>query len=160
MQSLHNATDSKALQHATSVAEVALLVTRFVRAQAIKLHPAGMTLGQFRALAFLSATPDCAPSELAEHLMITRPAATRLIEQLVKNGLVTRQSHSEDRRRQQLSVTAEGKTRLDAYYATTRGLIAQRLARLAPHDRDAVQAAFELVRPLFESGASTDLTMP
>jgi DNA-binding MarR family transcriptional regulator len=135
---------------AESVVEVGLQITRFVRAEALRMHPAGLTLGQFRALAYVNSAPHCAPSELAEHLMLSRPAVTRLIEQLVQHGLVTREAAQDDRRRQRLAVTKDGKVRLDAYYTATRGLVAERLAALSPDERDLVIRAFERVRSLFD----------
>jgi DNA-binding MarR family transcriptional regulator len=135
---------------AESVVEVGLQITRFVRAEALRMHPAGLTLGQFRALAYVNSAPHCAPSELAEHLMLSRPAVTRLIEQLVQHGLVTREAAPDDRRRQRLAVTKDGKVRLDAYYTATRGLVAERLAALSPDERDMVIRAFERVRLLFD----------
>jgi DNA-binding MarR family transcriptional regulator len=143
---------------AESVMEVGLSITRFVRAEALRMHPAGLTLGQFRALAYINSAPHCAPSELAEHLMVSRPAVTRLIEQLVQHGLVTREAASDDRRRQRLAVTPDGKVHLDAYYAATRGLVAERLATLSPDERDVVARAFERVRLLLERTPSAQST--
>src|SRR5438876_534222 len=48
-----------------------------------------LTMGQFRTLSHLAAG-YATPAELAEHLVVTRPTITRLVDGLVRKGLVER----------------------------------------------------------------------
>src|SRR5512146_586058 len=91
---------------AAAVMEVGLLVSRVVRTGAWWRPPSGLTTPQFRSLAFVNAYPGSAPSELATYLMLTRPSASKLVEQLVRRGLVRRRTDEADRRRSVLTVTA------------------------------------------------------
>ncbi len=140
---------------AADVVDVGLAVSRLVRAQLRRDAPGGLTLPQIRALAFVSADPACSPSQLAEYLMLSRPAVTRLIDSLVEHQLVTRRAHPDDRRRLQLAVTGAGRDRLDRYFVRARAIIADRLARLQPDDRAAVRHAMQLVLPVV-AGAPTE----
>lgn len=150
MQQLHGATVSPALDRcAAAVLDAGLLVSRFVRAAMWRHRPAGLSVVQFRALTFLNAHPDSGPSELAEYLMLSRPAATRLVDQLAAKKLLARRVDADDRRRLTLGITAAGRKNLDAYFAAARALVAERLASLPAAERDAVTRAMELLRPRF-----------
>src|SRR5581483_3183536 len=89
---------------AVAVMDAGLLVSRFVRAELWRQKPAGLSLAQFRGLAYVNAYPDCAPSELADYLMLTRPAVTRLVDELVRRRVLGRRVDAEDRRRQTLAL--------------------------------------------------------
>ncbi len=68
----------------------------------------GLTPTQVHALADLWQHPALPMSELAEHLQITRSTATRIVDVLVKKGLVARTVSREDRRRQEVELTNKG----------------------------------------------------
>lgn len=133
---------------AAEVLDLGLAVSRLVRAQLRRHSPGGLTLPQIRALALIRADPACAPSQLAEYLMLSRPAVTRLLDALVRQRLITRHAHPGDRRRLRLAATEAGHDRLDAYFAAARAIIADRLTRLPPDDRTAVRRAMRMVHPL------------
>jgi DNA-binding MarR family transcriptional regulator len=156
MQQLTDATNAAALERcAGAVLEAALAVSRYVRAEMWRRRPGGMTVPQFRALAHVNADPECAPSQLAESLMLSRPAITRLLDELVRKGLLVRRPDADDRRRQLLSLTAEGRARLESYYGQARTLLAERLAALAAAERELLTEAMERLGPVF-GGAGRD----
>lgn len=125
------------------------MVSRFVRAEMWRRRPGGLRLPQFRALAFINADPACSPSQLAEYLLLSRPAITRLLDELEKQRLVKRRPAETDRRRLNLSLTAKGQSLLDAYFTDARALLAERLAPLTPEERATVTSAMALVLPRF-----------
>ncbi len=133
---------------ASAVVDAGLAVSRLVRAQLRRTRPHGLTLPQIRALAFVNADPACAPSQLAEYLMLSRPAVTRLLDGLVRRKLVTRHPDPDDRRRLRLSLTSAGRVRLESYFRAARAIVATRLGALSPSDRRAVERAMRLVLPL------------
>ena len=134
---------------AVAVMDAGLLVSRFVRAELWRQKPAGLSLAQFRGLAYVNAYPDCAPSELAEYLMLTRPAVTRLVDELARRRLLGRRVDAEDRRRQTLSLTAAGRRMLDSHLVLVRRLVADRLESLSASERERVRSAMALVVPHF-----------
>ncbi|HEU4989203.1 MAG TPA: MarR family transcriptional regulator [Gemmatimonadaceae bacterium] len=146
---------SSADRCAAAVLDLGLAVSRLVRAQMRRGQPHGLTLPQLRALGFVNADPDCAPSQLAEYLMLGRPAVTRLLDILVKRRLITRRPHPDDRRRLQLALTRAGHATLDAYYARARAIVAERLAPLPERERALVRRVMARVLPLVAPAAPT-----
>lgn len=136
---------------AVAVMDAGLLVSRFVRAELWRQKPAGLSLAQFRGLAYVNAYRDCAPSELAGYLMLTRPAVTRLVDELVRRRLLGRRVDADDRRRQTLALTVAGRRMLDSHLTLVRRLVAERLESLSGAERERVRAAMALVAPHFVS---------
>lgn len=141
---------------AADLVDLGLAVARLVRAQLRRRTTPGMTLPQLRALGFVNADPDCAPSELAEYLMLSRPAVTRLLNGLVRRRLIVRRAHTADRRRLELSLTPRGKAHLEAYFEEARSIVAGRLAGLSPQDRSTVRRAVRLALPLIATTTASD----
>ncbi|GAB3474400.1 MarR family winged helix-turn-helix transcriptional regulator [Amycolatopsis cihanbeyliensis] len=57
---------------------------------------------------FLSFHDGATAVELAEHLGVTKQAAVQLVDELVRNGYVTRGPHPTDRRSRLVSLSARG----------------------------------------------------
>src|SRR3954462_6715327 len=105
----------------------------------VELGEAGLSLPQFRLLAYLS-TGSAGPSPAALELSTSRPSVTSLVDGLVAKGLVARHAHADDRRRVTLVLTPEGLQTLAA--ADT--VIAGRLGELAEYlDGDEAARAYE-----------------
>lgn len=145
---------------AAAVLDVGLLVSRFVRAGMWHHRPAGLTLNQFRALNFLNAYPDASPSELAVYLLLSRPAVTRLVDDLVAKRLLARRPGEADRRRIGLSLTAAGRKHLDDYFAGARRIVAERLAPLTAAERATVTRAMALVSAHFDRPRRLEAARP
>jgi DNA-binding MarR family transcriptional regulator len=141
---------------AAAVMDAGLLVSRFVRAELWRHKPEGLTIAQFRALAYVNAYPDCAPSEVADYLMLSRPAVTRLVDELAKRHLLARRPDDTDRRRLALSATANGRRMLDSHFTLVRKLVAERLTTLNGEERHRVHAAMELLAPHFIGGRARE----
>ena len=67
-----------------------------------------LTVPQVRAVLFLRREPESGLSRLADHLGISRPAASVLVNVLVRQGLAMRSPDPVERRRIRLSLTPEG----------------------------------------------------
>ncbi len=67
----------------------------------------GLSQGRFLILIVMNRQPDVpmAPSVLAEKIGVKRPTMTGLIDGLERDLLIKRQSHSHDRRKQELWMT-------------------------------------------------------
>ncbi|HET7321839.1 MAG TPA: MarR family winged helix-turn-helix transcriptional regulator [Longimicrobiaceae bacterium] len=141
---------------AAAVMDVGLRVSRVVRREAWRSRSASLTDAQYRTLAMVNAYPDSAPSEVAEYLMLSRPAMTRVLDELVRMRLVSRRTDTQDRRRLTLRVTARGQRRLDEQFAVARDAVASRLGELTAAECEQVTRALELLRPSFELPALAD----
>lgn len=122
---------------------------RTIRREMRRQRAADLSVPRFRALGYLSRHPGAPLAELAEHLGLTAPATSRLVEGLVVRGYASRQTNASDRRSVALTVTAKGAEMLAAAQAHVRGHLAETLAALSADERATVARAAELLRPLF-----------
>jgi DNA-binding MarR family transcriptional regulator len=129
--------------------DVALLVTRMARAHAWRHRVSELSDVQLRVLALINAHPGCAPSALADYILLSRPAVTRVVDQLVVQKLVIRQVAPADRRRVTLRTTAAGRRRVEDYLEGARAALAACLADLTPSQRRTVRRAMDILRPHF-----------
>ncbi|HET9441686.1 MAG TPA: MarR family winged helix-turn-helix transcriptional regulator, partial [Acidimicrobiales bacterium] len=113
----------------------------------------GLTLPQYRLLAFLSGGPERAAA-LAGRLDVTRPSLTALVDGAVARGLVERTAAPDDRRGVRHTVTPAG---LDAL-ARADAIVATRLAEVSGHlaaaDARRVLEGLELLGRALEAAAA------
>ena len=86
-------------------------VARLGRVFEKRLADEGMTLAQFRVLAFLS-EGEWAASKVADRLAVSRPSLTALVDGLVEQGWVERKESPTDRRSVLHHLTGPGRDRL------------------------------------------------
>lgn len=94
-----------------------------------------LTNSQYRLLTLLSAEQGQRLTDLSDAMLFHRSTITRLIDSLEAKGLVCRVAHSDDRRAQQVGLTAAGlEVRERARTAHETSLV-ERLATLSPDDQ-------------------------
>ena len=108
-----------------------------------------MSVMQFRTLLFLNRNPGTSPSAVAEHLGLTRPTVTNMIDGMVANRLVARGDSSADRRRVTLSLTTRGQDLLEGAHEGTQARLGEILAGLSPEELEAVHRVMQLLHGLF-----------
>ncbi len=113
----------------------------------------GLSIAQFRALDYLSLHPQVSLNVLAEHLGLTPPTASKLIQKLVCNKVVARRVAS-DRRRVSLSVTQSGSTALAMARAETRQQLSDGLRSLSAHELDSLSVALRALERAFSQGGN------
>ncbi len=87
---------------------------------------------QLRTLAFLHRNPGSCLFRVAEHLGVTRPTASVIVERLVRRGMVTRAANPQERRRIVLDLTSTGAWHLQRARQATQTWMAAALSRLSP----------------------------
>ncbi len=122
---------------------------RVVRTEMRARRTPDLTVPQFRALAFVRRHRGASLSEAADHIGLTPPSMSKLMDGLVARGLVTREGHARDRRRVTLALTRRGRGTLRAASAATRAQLAARLAALPSAERATVAAAMRALRAVF-----------
>ena len=83
---------------AAALMEVAPLVMREIRMRMRQHRGPELSVPQFRALGYLRRHPACSLTALAEHLGLSLPATSRMVEALVAAGLIVREPSASDRR--------------------------------------------------------------
>ena len=102
-------------------------VARLARHVEQALGDVGLSLPQYRVLAYLVELDGAAASPLAGRLGVTRPSVTALVDGLVGRGLVERRACDVDRRRVEHHLTEAGA----AVLADADAAVEARLDRLA-----------------------------
>jgi len=136
---------------AAELLEVVPQVMRTIRAQMRQHRAAELSVPEFRTLGFLNKHTGASLTAAADHIGLTLPSMSKLIDGLVERKLVTREFDALDRRRVTLALTARGRALLQAAYAHTQAFLAELLAVLSPADRTTVIEAMRVLEPLFVS---------
>jgi DNA-binding MarR family transcriptional regulator len=103
----------------------------------------GITGGQATLLWHISEKPGIGLRELAELEGIATPTASGLVDRLERAELVERVRSQTDRRRVGLTSTAAGRRLLQAVRARRTVWLAERLERLSPGERAAIESALQ-----------------
>jgi DNA-binding MarR family transcriptional regulator len=113
-------------------------------------------------LHFLSLVADAGPvsaTRLASALDVSQPTASRVLQSLESEGLVTRQADDKDGRVSHYLVTAQGRRALDRVHRYHVDLLGTALADTEPRHRAALAAAVtELVQRLHRPDSSSRRT--
>lgn len=108
-----------------------------------------MSIPQFRALLFLNRNEDASLSQVAEHIGLTLPSMSSMIDGLVAGGLATRETSPHDRRRMTLTLTARGRTTLQSALEATEAYLRELFRTLPSAERATIVRAMQTLRPLF-----------
>src|SRR5512136_916163 len=132
---------------AQEILEVVPAVMRTIRTEMRRHRTADLSVPQFRTLAFIDRQADASLSDVAEHIGLTLPSMSKIVDGLVARNLVTRQTHATDRRRMMLALTPRGQTALQTSRAATRACLAEDLVALSDRQRETIAQALEILRP-------------
>src|SRR5208283_1728662 len=133
--------DNATRQCAREILETVPLVMRFIRGQVRPRRTAGLSLPRFRTLVFLGRVNNSSLSAVAEHLGLSLPAMSRLINGLVNDRLVERQLVSTNRRQIALTLTVRGQATLERARNKIRLRLADSLKNLPAAEQKTVQRA-------------------
>ena len=136
---------------AHEVFEVVPLAMRAIRAEMRSRRALGLSVPQFRTLAFLNRNEGASLSDLAEYIGLTLPSMSKMVDGLVVRQLVTRRDSSVDRRYVTLALTPLGKSTWEAARQGTQARLAEMLATLPPEERNTVVLAMQALRRVFAS---------
>ncbi len=115
------------------------LMPRFVRGMARQesnyLTQGKITIPQFWTLEYLSRQKGCLMSELADYIDVSRPAATGLIDRLIKQGLVKREVVPDDRREVWVNITSKGQGIVSHIQNQKRRALEQIFSKISSRER-------------------------
>jgi len=135
---------------ATAVLETVPAVMRRIRSEMRAAATPTLTVPQMRALMFIGRHPETNLSALAEHLGIGLTGASGLVDRLVRDDLVARDTDPHERRKIRLTVTAAGQARRDQALSAARRSMTARLAGLSSEELATVNDALRILRSLPE----------
>ena len=102
-----------------------------IRTAAQAALPEACSLMQVKTLDFISRSREPSMSAVAEFLKITSPGATMVVDKLVENGELLRETDPRDRRVIRLSVTPKGHKALERSHEIIATLLNERLSKLS-----------------------------
>lgn len=119
------------------------------------VRPAGITALQYTALTVLQRGRDVTAAQLARNSFVTTQSMADLVGALERQGLISRERDSADRRRVTLSLTPQGQRLLDDHAAPVAALEATMVARLTPGQTSDLGAALNSCRAALAEESST-----
>ena len=127
------------------------LIMRSIRKEMRSHRSPGLSVPQFRALAFAGMNSGATLGELADHLGLMPPAASAIVEGLVSMNLIERSSNTADRRRICLALTTTGQEKLTNTRKIARKCLAEMFFSLSGTECGKISNAMKKLRGLFRN---------
>jgi len=124
---------------AQELLETVPALMRRIREESRRYRPRSLTVPQMRALGYIRRNTGTSLAPLAEHLGVTPPTASALVERLVRLDLVRREPDPKERRRAVLTISPEGKALFAWTTARIRETLRNDLRSLSPGDLDEIR---------------------
>lgn len=137
-------------QTAEALMETVSAIHRAIRREMRKARPGEISMQQFRALGIIAHHPGASLSLVAQHLGLTNASVSRLVDGLVRAGLIDRAESPEDRRKLLLNLTTEGVAVLEATRNAALGRLAQMLKQLSKPDLSTLSQAIAVMRQVVD----------
>ncbi len=141
-------------QCAREILETVPLVMRVIRSELRKHGARELSVPQFRTLNFLSLHSGSSLSEVADHIGLTLPSMSTLIDGLVTRNFAARRTNPDDRRRMTLELTDRGETTLRISRDATQEYLSQLLGSVSPEDRSSVIKSMRTLRMIVAEKAA------
>ena len=134
---------------ARELLEVVPIVARFIRTQMRRHRALGLTVPQFRTLAFTERTGGTTLGGVAEHLGLTPPSTCKIVDGLEARELIARLQSPRDRRKVNLQITAVGKRAVADARRETQKSLAGMLSSLDQQALERVMQSMDALRMAF-----------
>ena len=139
---------------AHEVLDVVPLAMRVIRKQLRKHSAQLLSVPQFRTLLFISSNKGASISEVADHIGLTLPSMSALVDGLVTRNFVNRTTHRDDRRRVDLTLTERGETILHSARSATQDYLKEQFSHLSETERGTIVRSMRIIRQIFSERIS------
>jgi DNA-binding MarR family transcriptional regulator len=137
---------------AGEILDIVPTIMRVIRAEMQYQRSEDLSVPQFRTLLFISRKPGSSLLTVANHLGLTSPTVSTMVEGLVLKKLIMREISSEDRRKVTLMLTDQGGLVLEKVRYGTQIRLSEILSPLTQQEREMLLQSLYFLRPLFISG--------
>jgi DNA-binding MarR family transcriptional regulator len=117
------------------------LTRRFKIAEAAGAEGPKLNPIDLQTMFFVADQPDCTATEVAQHLGVAATTMSAVADRLVRYGLITRERVSSNRRIVSLTLSEEGRRRVEAAVQTQHDHCRAMLSALEPQERPGFLAA-------------------
>jgi DNA-binding MarR family transcriptional regulator len=142
------------------VLDVVPFVMRSLRAEFRSHRGTEVNIPQYRTLMYLRRSPGASLSEVAEHLGITPPSTSRLVNDLVERDLIDRQTSPADRRKITLTLTPKGRDLAETSLRETQVAYLPRFAAVPAETRALIIQAMQQLRVIFSDDQASGESAP
>jgi DNA-binding MarR family transcriptional regulator len=136
---------------AADLMETVPIVMRFIRTEMRKHRGADLSVPQFRTLVFINRNPETSLSSVANHLGLTPPSTSVLVDSLVERGFVDKRPSPEDRRKVKLILLEKGKRILVSAQKAAHEKLAEKIKTTTLMDCQTISQAMEILRKTYSS---------
>lgn len=105
----------------------------------------GLTRMKWCVLSGVALEGHDSPSDLADHIGITRPATSRLLKQMIQEGLIERNLTEDDGRSRKINVTALGEEKLNTCWPMVEANQRHFLDKLGDDDRNTLNQLLHIL---------------
>lgn len=117
----------------------------YIRSNMRQYRQPDLSLAQFRTLLFCRRHPKASLTALAAHHGLSLATASRMVDNLVRRGLIVRESGLEDRRQIELHLSRQGMKLLTLAEKATLKNLQEHLDYLPPIEIQKIDEGFELL---------------
>ena len=151
---MHATIQSSAEECAREILDDVPLAMRSIRAQLRKSGAIEVSIPQFRTLVFISRHSGASLSDAADHIGLTLPSMSTMIDGLVTRNLVIRRTDPHDRRRMTLTLTERGRTTLRGARESTLTYLSELLRNIPTSDRATLVRGMQILKSIFAKEAA------
>jgi len=134
---------------ARELLEVVPVIMKDIRSEMRTRRSPDLTVPQFRTLAFVDRNRGTSLSAVANHMGLTLPSTSKLVDGLLDRGMLTREDNPADRRRVKLGVTNHGLRILETSRRGTLMYLTGKIASLSTDEREVIVKAMKAMRSVF-----------
>jgi DNA-binding MarR family transcriptional regulator len=117
----------------------------YIRSKMRQHRRPDLSLAEFRTLLFFRRHPRSSLSALADHHGLSLATASRMVDNLVRRGLIVRESGLEDRRQIELYLSRQGMKLLTSVEKATLKNLKEHLTDLSPEEIQKIDEGFRLL---------------
>ena len=139
---------------AREVMDTVPIVMRVIRRELRKHGARELSVPQYRTLNFLSSHRGASLSEVADHIGLTLPSMSTLIDGLVTRNFAARRTNPDDRRRMTLELTDRGVTTLRTSRNATQEYLSQMFGSVSSEDRSRITKSMRTLRTILAGDES------
>jgi DNA-binding MarR family transcriptional regulator len=138
-------------QCAIELLEAVPLIMRSIRSKMRELRDSDTSVPQFRILAYIGRHNGVSLSDVANHIGITPPSASKIVDDLVSKKLAKRKINARDRRHIILALTPTGKAKMLKVRKTARAHLAGKLNAIPSSKRRVFIESMQILHKIFTS---------
>lgn len=147
-------------QCAQTVIDAVPKVMRAIREEMRRQGAPLFSIPQLRTLVYLHRRPGSCLFHLADHLGVTRPTASAIVDRLVRRGMLARAKDPQERRRVLLTLTPEGARHLERARRSTQAWMAHALSGMSPINLRYIMHGLTLLAEPFIGAGGGDGSSP